>query len=62
MDKFLDKIEQMVTHNAMCYSKDFMMTPKDGYEKEFAEAYNEMALVAKLKEIVRDYYTKGGEV
>lgn len=55
MDKFLDKIEQMVAHNAMCYSKDFMGTPKEGYEKEFEEAYNEMALVAKLKEIVREY-------
>ena len=62
MDEFLNKIEEMVTHNAMCYSKDFMETPKEGYEKEFAEAYNEMALVAKLKEIVKEYYIKGGEI
>lgn len=58
MDEFLNKIEEMVTHNAMCYSKDFMETPKEGYEKEFTEAYNEMALVAKLKEIVKEYYKK----
>lgn len=58
MDKFLKKIEEMVTHNAMCYSKDFMKTPKEGYEKEFTEAYEEMALVAKLKEIVKEYYKK----
>ena len=44
MDEFLNKIEETVTHNAMCYSKDCMETPKEGYEKEFAEAYNEMAL------------------
>ena len=58
MDEFLNKIEEMVTHNAMCYSKDFMETPKEGCEKEFAEAYNEMALVAQLKEIVKEYYKK----
>ena len=56
MDELLNKIEDMVIHNAMCYSKDFMETPKEGYEKEFAEAYKEMALVAKLKEIVKEYY------
>lgn len=59
MEEFLNKIEDMVTHNAMCYSKDFMETPKEGYEKEFTEAYKEMALIAKLKEIVKEYYTKG---
>ena len=58
MDEFLNKIEDMVAHNAMCYSKDFMQTPKEGYEKEFAEAYHEMALTAKLKEIVKEYYKK----
>ena len=58
MDEFLNKIEDMVIHNAMCYSKDFMETPKEGYEKEFTEAYEEVALVAKLKEIVREYYKK----
>lgn len=58
MNEFLNKIEEMVTHNAMCYSKDFMQTPKEGYEKEFAAAYHEMALIAKLKEIVADYYGK----
>ena len=58
MNEFLNKIEEMVTHNAMCYSKDFMETPKEGYEKEFKDAYNEMALVAKLKEIVKEYYEK----
>lgn len=56
MEEFLNKIEDMVIHNAMCYSKDFMETPKEGYEKEFAEAYEEMALIAKLKEIVKEYY------
>ena len=61
MDEFLNKIEEMVAHNAMCYSKDFMGTPKEGYEKEFAEAHKEMALIAKLKEIVKEYYMKGGE-
>ena len=61
MDEFLNKIEEMVTHNAMCYSKDFMQTPKEGYEKEFAEAHKEMALIAKLKEIVKEDYMKGGE-
>ena len=61
MEEFLNKIEDMVIHNAMCYSKDFMETPKEGYEKEFAEAYHEMALIAKLKEIVKEYYTKGGK-
>ena len=61
MDEFLNKIEEMVVHNAMCYSKDFMETPKEGYEKEFEEAYHEMALIAKLKEIVKEYYKKGGE-
>lgn len=59
MDEFLNKIEEMVTYNAMCYSKDFMGTPKEGYEKELAEAHKEMALIAKLKEIVKEYYTKG---
>lgn len=59
MEEFLNKIEDMVIHNAMCYSKDFMETPKEGYEKEFTEAYKEMALIAKLKEIVKEYYTKG---
>lgn len=59
MEEFLNKIEDMVIHNAMCYSKDFMETPKEGYEKEFEEAYHEMALIAKLKEIVKEYYTKG---
>ena len=59
MEEFLNKIEEMVTHNAMCYSKDFMETPKEGYEKEFTEAHNEMALIAKLKEIVKEYYMKG---
>lgn len=59
MEEFLNKIEEMVIHNAMCYSKDFMETPKEGYEKEFKEAYHEMALIAKLKEIVKEYYTKG---
>lgn len=58
MEEFLNKIEEMVTHNAMCYSKDFMETPKEGYEKEFTEAYKEMALVAKLKEIVKEYHKK----
>ena len=38
MDEFLNKIEDMVIHNAMCYSKDFMETPKEGYEKELAKA------------------------
>ena len=61
MEEFLNKIEEMVTHNAMCYSKDFMETAKEGYEKEFEEAYKEMALIAKLKEIVKEYYMKGGE-
>ena len=61
MDEFLNKIEEMVAHNAMCYSKDFMGTPKEGYEKEFAEAHKEMALIAKLKEIVKEYYMKGGK-
>lgn len=61
MDEFLNKIEEMVTHNAMCYSKDFMGTPKEGYEKEFEEAYKEMALIAKLKEIVKEYYMKEGK-
>ena len=42
----------------MCYSKDFMETPKEGYEKEFKDAYKEMALIAKLKEIVKEYYKK----
>lgn len=56
MKEFLNKIEEMVIHNAMCYSKDFMETPKEGYEKEFSEAYKEMALMAKLKEIVKEYY------
>ena len=56
MDEFLNKIEDMVIHNAMCYSKDFMETPKEGYEKEFKDAYKEMALIAKLKEIVKEYY------
>lgn len=58
MDEFLNKIEATVTHNAMCYSKDFMMTAKEGYEREFAEAYNELGLIAKLKEIVKEYYQK----
>ena len=58
MDEFLNKIEDMVIHNAMCYSKDFMETPKEGYEKEFKDAYKEMALIAKLKEIVKEYYEK----
>lgn len=58
MKEFLNKIEEMVIHNAMCYSKDFMETPKEGYEKEFSEAYKEMALIAKLKEIVKEYYGK----
>ena len=61
MEEFLNKIEKMVTHNAMCYSKNFMETPKEGYEKEFAEAHREMALIAKLKEIVKEYYMKGGK-
>lgn len=61
MDEFLNKIEEMVAHNAMCYSKDFMGTPKEGYEKEFAEAHKEMALIAKLKEIVKEYYMKEGK-
>lgn len=61
MEEFLNKIEEMVVHNAMCYSKDFMETPKEGYEKEFTEAYKEMALIAKLKEIVKEYYMKGGK-
>lgn len=56
MDELLNKIEEMVAHNAMCYSKDFMETPKEGYKKEFAEARKEIALVAKLKEIVKEYY------
>ena len=59
MEEFLNKIEEMVTHNAMCYSKDFMRTPTEGYEKEFAEARKEMALIAKLKEIAKEYYMKG---
>ena len=58
MDEFLNKIEEMVAHNEMCYRKDYMETRKEGYEKEFAEAYKEMALVAKLKEIVKEYYKK----
>lgn len=58
MKEFLNKIEEMVIHNTMCYSKDFMETPKEGYEKEFSEAYKEMALIAKLKEIVKEYYGK----
>ena len=58
MDEFLNKIEDMVIHNAMCYSKDFMETPKEGYEKEFKDAYKEMELIAKLKEIVKEYYKK----
>ena len=61
MEEFLNKIEEMVTHNAMCYSKDFMGTPKEGYEKEFEEAHKEMALIAKLKEIVKEYYMKEGK-
>ena len=61
MEEFLNKIEEMVTHNAMCYSKNFMETPKEGYEKEFTEAHKEMALIAKLKEIVKEYYMKGGK-
>ena len=58
MEEFLNKIEDMVIHNAMCYSKDFMETPKEGYEKECTEAYKEMALIAKRKEIVKEYYKK----
>ena len=61
MDEFLNKIEEMVAHNAMCYSKDFMGAPKEGYEKEFAKAHEEMALIAKLKEIVKEYYMKEGK-
>lgn len=33
MEEFLNKIEDMVIHNAMCYSKDFMETPKEGMKK-----------------------------
>ena len=58
MDEFLNKIEEMVAHNARCYSKDIMQTPKKNNKKEFAEAYHEMALTAKLKEIVKEYYKK----
>ena len=61
MDEFLNKIEEMVTHNAMCYSKDFMQTPKEGYEKEFAEAHKKKKLKEKLKEIVKEDYMKEGE-
>lgn len=56
MNKFLDKIETSIVHSAMCYSSDFMMTPKEGFEQEFEEACDEMALIAKLKEIVKAYY------
>lgn len=56
MNEFLDKIEASVVHNVMCYSSDFMMTPKPGFEQEFEKAYGEMALIAKLKEIVKAYY------
>lgn len=56
MNEFLDKIEASVVHNVMCYSSDFMMTPKLGFEQEFEKAYGEMALIAKLKEIVKAYY------
>ena len=45
MNKFLDKIEASVVHNVMCYSSDFMMTPKPGFEQEFAEAYDEIKTV-----------------
>ena len=58
MDEFLNKIEDMVIHNAMCYSKDFMETPKEGYEKELKEAYKEMERIAKIKKIVKEYYKK----
>ena len=58
MEEFLNKIAEMVIHNAMCYSKDFMETPKEGSEDDFTAAYNELALVAKLKEIVKEYYKK----
>ena len=58
MDEYLNKIEDKVIHNAMCYSKDFMEKQKEGYEKEFKDAYKEMALIAKLKEIVKEYYKK----
>lgn len=56
MNEFLDKIEASVVHSAMCYSSDFMMTPKPGFEQEFEKACGEMALIAKLKEIVKEYY------
>lgn len=58
MNKFLDEIADMTAHNAMCYSKDFMETPKPGYEKEFYQEYEKLALIGKLKEIVKEYYKK----
>ena len=56
MEEFLNKIEEMVTHNAMCYSKDFMRTPKEGYEKEFAEEGTLLDARETLSGLRRKYF------
>lgn len=53
--QYLSERKDMAWHNRFCYSKTYGMdTPKDGYEKEFAEAVRDCEIVDELIAMVEE--------
>lgn len=49
--ELFEEMNQMYTHNLMCYSSNFLMTkPKKGYEKEWKEQNERLELIQELIE------------
>ncbi|ADY54885.1 hypothetical protein Sgly_2985 [Syntrophobotulus glycolicus DSM 8271] len=52
--QYLKEQKDMAWHNRLCYSKTYGMdTPKEGYEKEFAEAVRDCEIVEELIALVQ---------
>ena len=47
--EILNKYKDMACHNLFCYSANYLMSkPKEGYEKEWNEANEEIRLLEEL--------------
>lgn len=53
--QYLTEQKDMAWHNRLCYSKTYSMeTPKEGYEKNFAEAVRDCVLIDEIIQIVTE--------
>jgi hypothetical protein len=41
----LEKRLEMLNHNLLCYSKNYLLEPKDNYQKEHAEILEEIKVI-----------------